>query len=322
MEPICGAERVTPVAADAVALRTVVPIALLVGAGVLARATGVLREGDARVLNAYVYWFALPALFVTNIAEMSLDRGNARFVLACVLPVLGAAVVLAVLSRVFGLARGTFVLVAVSTVFGSLAFFGIPFVMFAFPGPDAERLAALGAAATSLVAVAVTIALLEYARLESPGLLAGARVVGSRLARNPLVLSIAAGVALSASGAPLPLPIERPLHMLGTTTATVSFFMLGACLYGRRYVNLRAAAGLALLRLVLLPLAALAVADFAGLAGLERTTAVLMSGMPVAVSLLVLSERYDFHAETIASLVLLSSLGSALTLNLWLLLLT
>jgi predicted permease len=44
--------------------------------------------------------------------------------------------------------------------------------------------------------------------------------------------------------------------------------------------------------------------------------------MPVAVSLLVLSERYGFHTETIASLVLLSSVGSALTLNLWLLLLT
>ena len=98
--------------------------------------------------------------------------------------------------------------------------------------------------------------------------------------------------------------------------------MLGAFLYGRRYVNLRLAAGLALLRLVLLPLAALAVAEFAGLAGLERTVSVLMSGMPVAVSLLVLSERYDFHPGTIASLVLLSSVGSALTLNLWLLLLT
>ena len=87
-------------------------------------------------------------------------------------------------------------------------------------------------------------------------------------------------------------------------------------------MNLRVAAGLALLRLVLLPLAALAVAEFAGLAGLERAVAVLMSGMPVAVSLLVLSERYDFHPGTIASLVLLSSVGGALTLNLWLLLLT
>jgi predicted permease len=313
---------VSPAIADAVALRTVVPIALLVGAGVAARATGVLRAGDARVLNAYVYWFALPALFVANISEMALDRGNARFVLACVLPVLGAAAVLALLARAFRLARGTFVLLAVSTVFGSLAFFGIPFVMFAFPGRDAERLATLAAASISLAGVAVTIALLEYARLESPGLLAGVRVVGARLARNPLLLSIAAGVALSAAGIRLPLPIERPLHMLGTTTATVAFFMLGVFLYGRRYVHLGAAAGLALLRLVLLPIVALAVADFAGLAGLERTTAVLMNGMPVAVSLLVLSERYDFRTGTIASLVLLSSAGSALTLNLWLMILS
>lgn len=312
----------SPDAAAALALRTVAPIALLVGAGVASRATGVLREGDARVLNAYLYWFALPALFVVNISEMVLGRGNARFVLACVLPVLGAALVLALLARVFDLERRTFVLLAVSTVFGSLAFFGIPFVMFAFPGPEAERLAALAAASTSLAAVAVTIALLEYARLGSRGFLDGVSVVGARFVRNPLLLSIAAGVALSAAGLRLPQPIERPLQMLGTTTATVSFFMLGAFLYGRRYVHLRAAAGLALLRLVLLPLAALALAEAAGLTGLERTTAVLMNGMPAAVSLLVLSERYDFHPETIASLVLLSSAGSALTLNLWLMILS
>ena len=54
-----------------------------------------------------------------------------------------------------------------------------------------------------------------------------------------------------------------------------------------------------------------------GVGGLERTIVVLMSGMPVAVSLLVLSERYDFHPDTIPSLVLLSSCGSALTLNAW-----
>ena len=300
------------------ALRTVVPIALLVGAGVAARATGVLRAGDARVLNAYVYWFALPALFVVDISGMSLDPANARFLLAGVVPVVAGALLLGALARLLGLSRGAFALVAVSTVFGSLAFFGIPFVMFAFPGREAERLAALGAAATSLVAVTLTVSLLEWARLEAPGFLAGARVVLPRLARNPLLLSVAAGTALSLAGARLPQPLERPLHMLGTTTATVSFFMLGAMLYGRRYTNLAAAAALALLRLVLLPLAALGVAALAGLGGLERTVVVLMSGMPVAVSLLVLSERYDFHRETVASLVLISSVGGAVTLNVWL----
>lgn len=70
------------------------------------------------------------------------------------------------------------------------------------------------------------------------------------------------------------------------------------------------------------PLTPWSLADIAGLAGLERTVSVLMSRMPAAVSLLVLSERHDFHPGTIASLVLLSSVSSALTLSLWLLLLT
>jgi predicted permease len=43
--------------------------------------------------------------------------------------------------------------------------------------------------------------------------------------------------------------------------------------------------------------------------------------VPVAVSMIVLSERYNFYKETIASLILVSSLGAAIYLNLWLLIL-
>jgi len=304
--------------ADALALRAVAPIALLVGAGVAARATGVLREGDARVLNAYLYWFALPALFVVDLSAMRLDGASARFVLAGAVPMLALTGVFALVARALGLARGTFVLLVVSTAFGSLAFFGIPFLIFAFPGREAERLAALAAAGISVPAVALTVALLEWARAKERGFVAELRGVGARLSRNPMLLSIAAGTALSLGGVRLPEPIERPLHMLGTTTATVAFFMLGVFLYGRLYTHLAAAAGLALLRLALLPLLGFGVAALFGLAGLERATAVLMNGMPVAVSLLVLSERYAFYQETIASLVLLSSIGSAVTLPIWL----
>jgi len=41
-------------------------------------------------------------------------------------------------------------------------------------------------------------------------------------------------------------------------------------------------------------------------------------GMPVAVSLSVLSEQNDFYKETIASLTLISSLGAIIYLNMWL----
>ena len=51
-----------------------------------------------------------------------------------------------------------------------------------------------------------------------------------------------------------------------------------------------------------------------GITDIEKTMVVLMSAMPVAVSVIVLSERYDFYRKTIASLILISSLGSTIDL--------
>jgi predicted permease len=302
----------------AVALNTLVPISLLAGAGLLARATGVLRAEDPRVLNAYLYWFALPALFVVDLSRLRLGRDDLPFLAACVLPLVVAAAVVLALAVLLRLSRRATAFVLTGTVFGSLAFFGIPFVIFARPGAAAEALATLAAATASVPAVLFSIAVLEYARLEGGSFLAGLRAVARGLARNPLILSIAAGLALSLLGLRLPGPVERPLHMLGTTTATVAFFMLGATLWGRSYEGLRLGAAIALLRLAALPALALGTAAALGLQGVERDVAVLMHGMPVAVSMLVLSERYDVHPRLVASLVLISSLGAAVSLNLWL----
>jgi len=97
--------------------------------------------------------------------------------------------------------------------------------------------------------------------------------------------------------------------------------MLGVFLYGRKYTNITEAFGLSLLRIVFLPIVAFLATTLFNLPAVERSVLVLMHGMPVAISMIVLSERYDFYKETIASLILVSSLGAAIYLNLWLLLL-
>jgi predicted permease len=109
--------------------------------------------------------------------------------------------------------------------------------------------------------------------------------------------------------------------MLGSTTAAVAIFLLGVFLYGRKYTNMYRAFELSLLRIIFLPILASLTTMVFNLPDLERTTLVLMHAMPVAISMIVLSERYDFHKETIASLILISSIGAAIYLNLWLLLL-
>ena len=79
--------------------------------------------------------------------------------------------------------------------------------------------------------------------------------------------------------------------------------------------------GLSLLRIVFLPAVALASLALFQLPTVDQSLLVLMHAMPVAVSLSVLSERYDFNRETIASLTLISSVGAIIYLNIWLLIL-
>jgi len=71
------------------------------------------------------------------------------------------------------------------------------------------------------------------------------------------------------------------------------------------------------LRLAILPALTLGFARVLGLSSLETTILVIMNGTPLAVNMMVLSQRYGFYVEEMASLALVSSLGSLLTLSLW-----
>jgi malonate transporter len=303
-----------------IVLRTVIPILLLIGTGLLSRKLGILKSGDERILSAYVYYFALPALFFVNMTETDFTAETLRFMLAGIIPILVVLTIYVSLRLIFRLSKDIFYLLVLSTIFGSLAFFGIPFVTFAFPGTG-EPVATLAAASISVVSVTTSITTLELYRLQQSKILTGLGIVAKRLSKNPLILSIFSGILLSLIRIEIPTPIAQPLHMLGSTTSTVAIFMLGVFLYGRKYSNIRKALKLSMLRIVFLPIVAFLTTTLFDLSTLERSTLILMHGMPVAISMIILSERYNFFKETVASLILISSLGAGLYLNLWLLLL-
>jgi len=302
-------------------LRTIIPLLLLMGMGFFSRKMGFLRFGDERVLNAYVYYFALPALFFVNMVETNFTEKNLRFMLAGTIPIFTVLAIYIFLYVIFRFSKNTLYLLIPSTIFGSFAFFGIPFITFAFP-VEGEYLATVSAASISITSVPISITALELYELEKSRIWEGLKRVGKRLSRNPLIISIFSGVVLSITGVEMPLPISASLHMLGSTTSTVAIFMLGVFLYGRKYKNVIKAFRLSLLRIAFLPVLALMTARLFNLQEVERATLVLMHGMPVAISMIVLSERYDFHKETIASLIMISSVGAGLYLNFWLLLLS
>lgn len=300
-----------------VALGTTTPILLLIGLGYFSRKAGLFKAGDERPLNAYVYYFALPALFLVNLAETELGWEHAKFVAAGAAPILIVSALYAVLYLLIRFPRRILYLLIVATVFGSTAFYGIPFVMFAFPSAG-ENLAVLGAASASVVAVSISITLLEFYRLEAGGSRAELGPAVKGLLKNPLILAILGGLAASLLKIAFPKPLSRVLHMLGGTTATVAIFVLGVFLYGRTYRSLPKALGLSLLRALVLPGIGVSISLALGLPPMERGILTVMHSAPLAVSMIVLSERYGFYKETIASVILVSSLSASVYLNVWL----
>jgi hypothetical protein len=304
-----------------IAVQTIVPILLLMALGFFSRKMRILKSGDERVLNAYVYYFALPALFFIDLAEANLTYNDLGFVFAGITPVILVVAIYTFFYLIFRFSKNTLYLLILSTVFGSYAFFGIPFIIFAFPTGEAEHLAAISASSISVISVTISITVLELYKLEKSTIWQGVKRVAKRLSKNPLIISIVSGILLSLSGLEIPSYISTPLHMLGSTTAAVAIFLLGVFLYGRKYTNKARAFKLSMLRIIFLPTLAFLITSVFNLPDLEKTTLVLMHAMPIAISMIVLSERYDFHKETIASLILISSIGAAIYLNLWLLLL-
>ncbi|MCS7138614.1 MAG: AEC family transporter, partial [Crenarchaeota archaeon] len=285
-----------------IAFRTTVPILLLIFLGYLSRKTGLLKKGDERVFSTYVYYFALPSLFLVDLSEIDFTWKHVEFILAGIMPIFIISVIYVLIRLALRLSRNTLYLLMLTTVFGSTAFYGIPFLMFAFPN-IIEHLATLAAASISAVGVSISILLLELYRLETPSLTKSLKILGIRLSKNPLILSVLIGFLLSLVNIDIPSPLSTMLRMLGNTTATVAIFLLGTLLYGKKCVRLKESIGLSLLRIIFLPTISLFISLWIGLPFLERTVLIVMHSVPLAVSMIILSDRYNFYREIISSVV-------------------
>lgn len=291
-------------------------VGLIVALGYLSRWGRILRAGDERVLNAFVYYFALPAFLLVELAQATYSQDTLRFVVAGGAP-LGLLIFLLGVLRPLGLPREKFYLLGVSSVFGSLAFFGLPFVSYAVGGEEALRLSALAVGLLAPFGVGFVLTLLELHQHRDQPALRAVRNTLLRLARNPLIASIVLGVALGLGRVELPAFLAQVLRYLSGAVAPLALFSLGVFLYGRPYKAVPLALGLGLLRGVVLPGLTLGFARVMGLPPLETTILVIMNGTPLAVNMIVLSQRYGFHVEEMASLTLVSSVLSLLTLSLW-----
>lgn len=139
------------------------------------------------------------------------------------------------------------------------------------------------------------------------------------LAKNPLLVATASGMACNLLGLHVPEIIGATLARLGNASIAAGLIAVGA---GLRLSGLHEAKGLAAwfltTKLVAMPLIGYLTARQLGLEGLQLQIAIMYCAMPTASSAYVLATRMGGNGPFVAFLVSASTAISAVTLPLWL----
>jgi hypothetical protein len=137
------------------------------------------------------------------------------------------------------------------------------------------------------------------------------------LARNPLVVAPVLGACWALGGQPLPAPLHKFLDLLGAATTPCALVSLGLFLAQKQEGATEGVLGLVLIKLVAHPLLTWLLAfRLFHLPPLWANSALLLSALPTGTGPFMLAEFYRREASVVSRAILLSTLGSLVTLSL------
>ena len=291
------------------------PFFALIGVGYWAGRVRFFSPEATAYLTKFVFYFALSAMLFRFAANLSLaEIYSTRFVLAYLW---GCGLVYTIAMGVAFL-RGISVeeaaIEAQCAVIGNTGFLGVPMLVMLM-GPDAAG-PVLMVLAIDLIVFSSLITLIITGWREGRMSLGIFRVLAIGLLKNPMIGSMVLGLAWSASGAAVPVPVNEFLALLGAAATPGALFAIGASLATKSAERLAVAGWLSFCKLVLHPLAV----GFAALVLFKvdaRAASVMVAAaaMPVAGNVYILAQHYGVAPHRVSASILISTAISVVTVT-------
>lgn len=300
-------------------LAILLPIFGLIFAGYACRRFNVLGPTAASELNRFVVWLALPAVLFKTLAHATWQTLYhpgfiAAFCLACAVVFVAVLVVRLVTGQ--RLADASIESIAAS--YPNVAYVGLPLCMLVF-GPSSLTFVMIVTIIVVCVLFGCAVVLIEMAlQAERRPHWLMLKVL-NQLMRNPLVVAPLAGALVCALHLPVPKAAEEFLDLLGDAASPCALVSLGLFLAERRsqakvHHDVWWLTGV---RLFVQPALTwfLAVYVFS-LPLLLVKIAVLCAALPTGTGPYMLAEYYRREAHITSHMILLSTVGSLVTLSL------
>lgn len=299
------------------------PIYLTILIGYLTTRLGLFARADMRVLAKFVINLALPALLFRAVSQRQLGEIiDVSYLLAYLggsLLVIGCGYLWS--RRIGGHSpmASTFYVMGMSC--SNSGFIGYP-ILLLFLEPLAGVCLALNMIVENLVIIPLFLAKAEQSRDENlPWRHLLFRTL-SRLAVNPLILALLAGVTVSLSGISLPGVFIRTVNLFALSSSALSLFFIGGTLVGLpvRGIGSRVLA-IVLGKLIFHPISVfilILALPFMGLPALDASmtrAAVIMAAVPMLSVYSILALKYG-QEDVCSAAMLVTTISSFFTLSL------
>jgi malonate transporter and related proteins len=306
-------------------LNNALPFFALIFCGYAAGRLNLLTTTAAAGVNTFVFFFALPAFLFSLMSSSPIAEVlNVPFIAAYVLASL-AVFGLAVAGgrMLFDVGRGEAAIQGLAAVLPNTGYMGIPLAIAVF-GREAGVPLVVGLTLDGVLLIPLGILLIESEKGQGESPFRTVLATFPDLVRNPLIISIFAGLAASAVGFTPPTPVNNFLDLLGAAAGPCALFALGATLAGRSVAGGAAEIGyMTALKLFVHPAALLLTAAVIfDVEPLWTSAALLGASLPIAANVFIVARQYDVYVTRASGAVLVSTAVSMATVSTLLLVLT
>lgn len=291
----------------------VLPVFLVIGLGYLLKRLELIDSAFLHQTNRLVYYICLPLLLFYKIGKADFQTSfNGALVVGSSLAIAAGFLLsygYAAARHYPPAARGAF---SQGSFRGNLAYMGLAIVFNAYGEEGFTRAGILMGFLVPVLNFFAILALLLPHRGGDGGRSPGFWL--RQIALNPLIVASFIGIVWSFFQLPLPTILDRSLNIATGMTLPLALIAIGGSFSLAKLKGDMVRAGFATgIKIVWLPLIAAALLAALDVRGLDLSIGVLMAGAPAATATYIMAHQMKGDAELAGSIVMMSTLLSALT---------
>lgn len=206
-----------------IAIKTVLPVFLIIFSGALFSRTKIDVQQWIEVFNRYALWIGFPALVIFSLMKLDIsEKSYTSFILFNSAFILVSMGLVFPVCRIFKLPIQTKRTLFLILPFGNVSYLGIPLLQNAY-GDGILPEAAIISAVYVFWLLTLAVLLIEIYGEEKIKF----RKLGLSLVKNPLLLSVFAGLFLVVFGIRLPGFVNKTIELFANSVTAVVLFSLG-----------------------------------------------------------------------------------------------